>query len=210
MDTAKKIINPSFENWVNNNRALLEKYKGKWVALTEESGIVASNKSLEETEIEANKITKKAFYYFVNPLNYGAKRFLPIWFNTVKIHHWQPLKYITLKALSKEITIEMLIDSGADCSLITYETGLKLGLTVSPLEDTLEAVGIGGGKIEYVIRKIEVIINSHTVKAPIAWVQTKNCADEIIGREVIFDAFDIEFKQADEEIIFKYRKPEKK
>lgn len=30
-------------------------------------------------------------------------------------------------------------------------------------------------------------------------------SDIIIGREVIFDAFDIEFKQADETIIFKKR-----
>ena len=202
MPEEKKIINPSFENWVNNNRDLLKKYKGNWVAFNEELGVVASKKTLEETEKEAAKTTTAVIYYYVNPHIYSGYRFLPIHFNTVKIHPWQPLKLIKLKGVDVEIDLEMLIDSGADCSLISYETGLKLGLSTSPLEDTLEAHGVGGGKVEYVIRKLQITIDSKTLKVPVAWVQTKDCTDEIIGREVIFDYFNIEIRQSQEKIIF--------
>ena len=78
MQEEKKIINPSFENWVNNNRDLLKKYKGNWVAFNEELGVVASKKTLDETEKEAAKITTAVIYYYVNPHIYSGYRFLPI------------------------------------------------------------------------------------------------------------------------------------
>jgi hypothetical protein len=98
----------------------------------------------------------------------------------------------------------MLIDSGADCSLISFKTGQALGLQILETDDIEEGFGIGGS-IEYVRKRIFVTIDSHTLRVPVAWVQDKNCQDEIIGREVIFDAFDIEFKQADETIVFRKR-----
>lgn len=189
-------------NWVNHHFEFLRKYKGNWIAYNEQ-GIITVQPTLELVEKEAKKSGLDFNLYFVNPLRYKGLRFLPIHFNAVKIHPWQPLKNITIKALGNEIRLDMLIDSGADCSLISYETGVKLGLTMSPLEDTLEAQGIGGGKVEYVMRKIQVVIDEHEINAPIAWVQTKDANDEIIGREVIFDAFDIEFIQRNEKIIFK-------
>ena len=68
MQKDKIIINPDFENWVNNNRELLRKYKGNWVAFTEEEGLVASKKTLHETQEDARKITSyRTVFYFVNP-----------------------------------------------------------------------------------------------------------------------------------------------
>ncbi len=202
MQKDKIIINPDFDNWVNNNRELLRKYKGNWVAFTEEEGLVASKKTLHETEEEARKITSyRTVFYFVNPYIYEGLRFLPIRFNTVKIQQWQPVKSIKLKGVDNEIVIDMLIDSGADCSLISYATGLELGLSLSPLEDTLEARGIGGN-VDYVIRKIEITIDNHTLQAPVAWVQNQECTDEIIGRLIVFDYFNIEFRQSEEKIVF--------
>jgi hypothetical protein len=40
---------------------------------------------------------------------------------------------------------------------------------------------------------------------PIAWLQTDDAVECLLGREVVFDNFDIEFKQRDRQIIFKYR-----
>lgn len=201
MDTNKKIINPSFDNWVNNNREFLRKYKGNWVAFNEELGFIASKKTLKETEEEALKVTSKMAFYYVNPHIYSGYRFLPIRFNTVKIHPWQPTKLVKLKALDKEIEIEMLIDSGADCSLISYETGLRLGLSLALLEDTSEARGIGGN-VNFVIRLLNITIDNYTLKVPVAWVQNEECTDEIIGRVIIFDNFNIEFRQSEEKIVF--------
>jgi Aspartyl protease len=200
MDTNRKIINPDFDNWVNNNRELLRKYVGNYVAFNEELGFIVSKKTFEETEEEALKIASNAILYYVNPYSYGGRRFLPIRFNRVKIHAWQPVKLIKLQALDKETYKEMLIDSG-DCSLISYRTGLKLGLSLAALEELSKAQGIGG-TVEYVIRKLDITINNHTLTVPVAWVQNPECEDEIIGREVIFDYFNIEFRQSEEKIVF--------
>ncbi len=46
----------------------------------------------------------------------------------------------------------MLIDSGADCSLVSFKTRQALGLQILETDDIEEAFGIGGS-IEYVIKR---------------------------------------------------------
>jgi hypothetical protein len=84
MDTNRKIINPDFENWVNNNRELLRKYVGNYVAFNEELGFIVSKKTFEETEEEALKIASNAILYYVNPYSYSGYRFPSVRLNTVK------------------------------------------------------------------------------------------------------------------------------
>ena len=85
MQKDKIIINPDFENWVNNNRELLRKYKGNWVAFTEEEGLVASKKTLQETQEEALRVTSfRTVYYFVDPYIYEGLRFPSISIMPVK------------------------------------------------------------------------------------------------------------------------------
>ncbi len=49
----------------------------------------------------------------------------------------------------------MLIDYGADCSLISFKTGQALGLQILETDDIEEAFGIGG-RIEYVRKQNRV------------------------------------------------------
>lgn len=49
----------------------------------------------------------------------------------------------------------MLINSGADCSLISFKTGQALGLQILETDDIEEAFGIGGS-IEYVRKQNRV------------------------------------------------------
>jgi hypothetical protein len=53
------------------------------------------------------------------------------------------------------------------------------------------------------MRKITVVIDETEIVVPTAWCQSKEAKDEIIGREVVFDHFDIEFIQRMEKILFK-------
>ncbi len=102
--------------------------------------------------------------------------------------------------------LEMLVDSGADISVISYEIGLALGLQVAEGEIFKNAAGIGG-VISYALRQISFTIDGHELAAPVAWVQNQYTKDIILGREIVFDQFNVEFKQADEEIIFRKREP---
>ena len=98
----------------------------------------------------------------------------------------------------------MLVDSGADFCLMPKQLGIDLGYTVGVEEVMSKAEGVGG-EIDYLLRRVEVSIDGHTLTVPIAWIQTDDAVEYLLGREVIFDRFDIEFKQRDRQIIFKYR-----
>ncbi len=98
----------------------------------------------------------------------------------------------------------MLVDSGAEVSLISYKLGQDLGYKLADAESTLVAETIGGN-VEYVLRKIEMTIDNYSFIAPIAWLQTPIDTEQLLlGREVVFDQFNIEFRQVQEQIIFTY------
>ena len=84
------------------------------------------------------------------------------------------------------------------------QLGIDLGYGVSIEEVTSKAEGVGG-EVEYVLRRVEIFIDSYSLTVPIAWLQTDDAVECLLGREVIFDRFDIEFKQRDRQIVFKYR-----
>jgi hypothetical protein len=98
----------------------------------------------------------------------------------------------------------MLVDSGSDISLITLYLGKDLGYSLSPGEVLSHGEGVGGS-VQYVLREIQMQIDDHIFSAPVAWLQNEHCEEILLGREVVFDLFDIEFKQAEEKIIFKHR-----
>ncbi len=190
-------------NWVNTNKELLHTYKGKWIAYTED-GIIASENDLAVLTTSADRISNKYIVFFVHPDMFGI-RFRPIHFRSVFFHEWTPLYSVQLQSKTHSLELPMLIDSGADGSLLSFQTGTVLGFQVADNEIIHEAKGIGGGTIKYVWRNIQVTLAEHSMEAPFAWILEGENQENIIGRQVIFDKFDIEFKQADEMIIFKYR-----
>jgi Aspartyl protease len=198
----KEIINPSIHNWVNNNRSLLKPYKGMWIAHNADAVVASAKTGTALIEIiQAQEIHNYTIAY-VHPTWFVAPvRFLPIRFKTFKKHEWTP----NYDIIVGDQQVEMLIDSGADMCLIPKWLGIVLGLTLSKGEVLQEAFGIGGS-VKYTIRNLSYIIDNYTIEnVPTAWVQNEDVEDLIIGREVIFDAFDIEFKQAEETIFFKKR-----
>jgi len=200
----QKIINPSFENWINNNRELLYKYRGKWVAYNE-GGLIANDSTLSGLRALADMLADRYIVYYVHPENFGRITFRPIHFRSVFFHEWTPLRLIQLGFIDQSIEIPMLIDSGADGSLISHDTGIILGLSMAEGELIHKAKGIGGGEITYVWRNIQISIEGNTITAPVAWVLDGQNQENIIGRQVVFDAWDIEFRQAEEQIIFRFR-----
>ena len=45
-----------------------------------------------------------------------------------------------------------------------------------------QADGVGGS-VDYGLRNVEMIIDSHTFTASVVWVQTETCEDTFLGRE---------------------------
>jgi hypothetical protein len=202
-------MNESYINakeWRKANRQKLKKYRGEWVIYTKD-GVIAHDSNYRA-------MTKQIDLRQLSPLDYITERiyenefveplkFFPVRFRTVKKHDWQP-KYDIRLTFAESKIVEMLVDSGSDISLITLHLGEDLGYEISSGEILSNGEGVGGS-IQYVLRQVEMQIDDHIFSAPIAWLQNETCQEVLLGREVVFDLFDIEFKQAEEKILFKHR-----
>jgi hypothetical protein len=195
--------------WRQANKELFYKFPSEWVAFSPEKGIMAHNpsrKTVAETLLAAGYTRLDFIMEYIHPYEVvRPKRIRPIRIKSVKRHEWTPKYPIILKRNGIQLEERMLIDSGADISVISKQTGIDLGLTVQAEDYQQSAEGVGGGSIIYLTKVIQIEIDNHILHVPVAWLLEDDVEEMIIGREIVFDMFDIEFKQADEEIIFKKR-----
>jgi Family of unknown function (DUF5678)/Aspartyl protease len=190
--------------WLNRNRQmLLDRYKNQYVAFNS-NRLIAHSENLDEV-LELAKASGEIFVLYLVPRRVASIQILPIRFRAVTRHDWLPNYPVKLKHRDKETEAMILVDSGAEMSLISLKVGQDLGLALADSESTLIAETIGG-RVEYVSRDIEMTIDGHTFIAPVAWLQTDTGGEQLLlGREVVFEKFNIEFRQADEQIIFTWR-----
>jgi hypothetical protein len=97
----------------------------------------------------------------------------------------------------------MLIDSGADISLISKETGFQLGLTASQTDRIKSLGGAGGGQIPVIYRQIEMQIGGHSFQVEVGWLQN-DMPLLILGRRDVFPNFSIEFREFENLVIFRH------
>ena len=191
--------------WYKANRRELKKYRGEWIAYNHQ-GVISHDRDYRKMKDGIPPDTPNLSYVigrifeseFIEPV-----RFYPVRMRALKSHDWQPRDELHLK-VQNSARVEMLVDTGAELSLITKQLGEDLGCSRTAGESISKAEGVGGS-IEYLLRDIEIELDGHTFTAPVAWAQTDFCEEILLGREVVFDLFDIEFKQADEMIVFKWR-----
>ncbi|BAZ23991.1 hypothetical protein NIES4073_48820 [Kalymmatonema gypsitolerans NIES-4073] len=190
--------------WLNHNRhMLLDLYRNQYVAYNA-SGLIAHSENLREV-LELAEASEALYAIYLVPRSTASIQILPILFRTVSRHDWQPNYHVKLKHRDINISTTMLVDSGAELSLISLKVGQDLGYALADAESTLLAETIGG-RVEYVLHNVEMTIAQHSFLAPVAWLQTNTGGEQLLlGWEVVFDKFNIEFRQADEQIIFKWR-----
>ncbi|MBE9095660.1 retropepsin-like domain-containing protein [Tychonema sp. LEGE 07203] len=190
--------------WLHRNRPmLLDLYRNQYIAHNADR-LIAHSENLQEVLALAEDSGENFAIYLV-PRYCASVQILPIRFRAVTRTEWQPNYYVKLKHRDLELSTAMLVDSGAELSLISLKVGQDLGYALADSESSLLAETIGG-TVEYVIRNVEMTIDGHSFVAPTAWLQ-KNTGGEqlLLGREVVFDVFNIEFRQPDEQIIFTRR-----
>jgi hypothetical protein len=189
--------------WYQSHWRELKEYIGEWIAYSKD-GVISHDRDylimISQVKLDPLEYIIERIYEneFVEPI-----KFYPVRFRTVKASDWQP-KYLVTLIYQAARQLKILVDSGADFCLMPKQLGIDLGYEVGVEEVMSKAEGIGG-EVDYVLRKVNISIDSHTLTVPIAWLQTDDAVECLLGREVIFDKFDIEFKQRDRQIIFKYR-----
>lgn len=114
---------------------------------------------------------------------------------------WRPVADVWLLASSGEwIELHPYIDSGADITLVPYSFGVLLGM--QKRDERVERIGGISGSIEVINKTGRMRIGEKIISVPIAWAQTEE-VPPLLGREKVFDAFHIIFRQDQREIIFR-------
>ncbi|MFH1777238.1 MAG: aspartyl protease family protein [Candidatus Omnitrophota bacterium] len=114
--------------------------------------------------------------------------------------YYRPNAIVKLVNGDNYIVSNMLIDSGADVSVIPKAEGEALGFRIEKDEKIEDVNGIGG-QIPVVHRAIEFNIGIAGIKINIAWALI-NDLPPIMGREGVFDTFIIEFRQKEKKVRF--------
>ncbi|WP_309740526.1 MULTISPECIES: retropepsin-like aspartic protease [unclassified Chamaesiphon] len=190
--------------WGHQHRRMLRtRYRRQFVAYSA-TRLLAAGRDWDLVESLATA-TGEPFLVKWIPAQTSEFQFFWFKFYGMARHEWEPEYPVTLSHGSVSHDALMLVDSGAELSLISLEIGELLGFALADGEILSDGTGVGG-EIQYVTRAVDFTINGHSFKAPVAWLQTEiTDAPLLLGREVVFDLFNIEFIQAEERIEFKWR-----
>ena len=201
---------PQTQQWLQEIYKQPKRYEGKVVIILNDAQIVGVADDFAEAKCKREELAASSpstydgkMTLFLVPRHVKQVRIRTLRLRSLREELWEPVYLVNLQTNHGEIQdCEMLIDSGADISLIPFHTGGLLGLSRSDEEILSFAQGIGG-EVSYLLRRIDIVIDGHSVSATVAWCQDEDIGDMIVGRQDVFDAFHIEFRQSEKRIIFK-------
>jgi hypothetical protein len=112
-------------------------------------------------------------------------------------------KAYLLKSGNEWIAEYFYVDSGADYTLIPYRMGRFLGL--ERIASEVKEIGGIGGVIAARFAVVPMKIEECRFDCTIAWAQIER-VPFLLGRENIFEHFDITFQQRNKKTIFAWQK----
>ena len=116
----------------------------------------------------------------------------------------RPVAKVYLRRSENEWVAEYFyVDSGADYSLIPYRMGQFLGL--ERIASEVKEIGGIGGVIAVRFALVPMRIGEHPFDCTMAWAQIER-VPFLLGREGVFEHFDITFQQRRKRIIFLWQK----
>jgi hypothetical protein len=116
----------------------------------------------------------------------------------------RPRAIVRLFGPAESLLVRCLVDSGADTTLITWETGQVLGFTPS-LDESPHSLGGISGSLPCYLRTLEMEIGGIQFPSTVMWALSDDLPN-LLGREDVFDRFHIEFRQSERRTIFKPRR----
>ena len=111
----------------------------------------------------------------------------------------KPIIPVTIIGPKRNLNIFMLLDSGADLSLIPYSVGETIGLELD-FENRSEVQGIGEGSVPYILTKIKLKIEKVEISARVGWALIEE-VPFILCRLDLFQKFSIEFREFENKIL---------
>jgi len=113
----------------------------------------------------------------------------------------RPKAVVVFHGATQSVSSECLIDSGADVTVVAWQFGQFLGWAPSSSEKPFPLGGISGNLPCY-LRQAEMQIGEIRFEATVMWALSDDVPN-LLGREDVFDRFDIEFRQRERKTIFR-------
>ena len=113
----------------------------------------------------------------------------------------KPIVPVTIIGPKRSLNIFMLLDSGADLSLLPYSVGETIGLELD-IENRSEVQGIGEGSVPYILTAVKLQIQDIEILVRVGWALIEE-VPFILGRLDVFQNFSIEFRQFENKILLK-------
>jgi hypothetical protein len=151
--------------WLNRNRQHLQQYAHQYIAYNA-NGIIANSENLREI-LQLAEASGEIFSIYLVPGFTASLVILPIYFRTVSTHEWSPTYQVNLKHKKLVMNATIIVDSGADFSIISLKAGQDLGYALADGEHISICQTIGG-TVEYVLRQIEMTIDGYNLMVPTA------------------------------------------
>lgn len=194
------------DNWTNKVSTNRARYERKFIVHTDTEILFESADMLEANRWRiayqtANGLGDVMSLYFV-PRHFDAVRVRMIKVRSVLMGQWSPT-YPVLFNLDdgSKVNLNMLVDSGADMSLIPKNIGEQLGLEKAAHETIETAFGVGS-RLSYLNRTLQIKIDDTELSVRFLWLQDEGIDDIILGRLDVFDRFDVLFSQKKRKVIF--------
>ena len=111
----------------------------------------------------------------------------------------KPIIPVSIIGPKKSVNIFMLLDSGADISLIPYSVGETIGLELD-MANHSEVHGIGEGSVPYILSNVGLNIGNVELSMRIGWALIEE-VPFILGRLDLFQNFSVVFREFDNKII---------
>ena len=92
----------------------------------------------------------------------------------------------------------MLLDSGADLSLIPYSVGEAIGLEPD-MTTRSEVQGLGEGSVPYILSHVKIGIETIEIPVRIGWALVEE-VPLLLGRLDVFGHFAVEFREFENRI----------
>lgn len=113
----------------------------------------------------------------------------------------RPIVGVTIVGPKQNVNVFMLLDSGADISLIPYSVGETIGLKLD-MANRGEVQGIGEGSLPYILSQVKFKIEDIEIPVRIGWALIEEIPF-ILGRLDVFQRFAVEFREFENKILLK-------
>ncbi len=106
---------------------------------------------------------------------------------------WLPYADVVIRSGDVLLECRMLVDTGADLTLIPYQVGQYLGFEMG--RDEVEEIrGIGDTVVPYVVKDATLKIGDNEIAVRLGWALIEE-VPTLMGRLDVFDHFKVEFDQ---------------